>query len=186
MTAKSFIQVMNNLVPEDMREALWTRCMSKNWYFGPPSRVGSRSPFWKMDLDDDPAVQRFWESIKATCEARVEGTLSVLRQYANGHTYGLGDQIHQDDHREGTYTLLYYPMPSWEDDWEGETIYKDPKGEIIVAIKPAPNRAVLFDSRIPHVGRAPARSYGGLRVTIAFKLRMEVASPSSSLGSVSA
>lgn len=34
----------------------------------------------------------------------------------------------------------------------------------------AGDRAVLFDSRIPHYGRAPSRAFAGLRVTIAFKL----------------
>ncbi|MEE2969825.1 MAG: CHASE2 domain-containing protein [Pseudomonadota bacterium] len=43
-------------------------------------------------------------------------------------------------------------------------------GEVVLAVKPASNRAILFDARIPHVGRAPSRFYGGLRVTVAFKL----------------
>jgi len=147
--------------------------MSKHWYFGPPSREGSSSPFWKMDLEDDPATRALWEHARSACEAKVCSGLTVLRQYANGHTYGLGDQIHQDDTREGTYTLLYYPMPVWHDDWEGETLYRDRTGEVILTVKPVPNRAVLFDSRIPHMGRAPSRAYGGLRVTVAFKLMVK-------------
>ncbi len=38
------------------------------------------------------------------------------------------------------------------------------------AISPRPNRAVLFDSRIPHAGRAPGRMCPELRVTVAYKL----------------
>jgi SM-20-related protein len=93
-----------------------------------------------------------------------------VRQYANGHTYGLGGQPHTDDARPGTFTLLYYPMPVWLPEWEGETLFYDLQGELIGGVKPAPNRAVLFDSRIPHCGRAPGRACPALRVTVAFKL----------------
>jgi len=41
----------------------------------------------------------------------VQQPLTVLRQYANGHTYGQGGLLHHDDKRPDTYTLLYYPMP---------------------------------------------------------------------------
>ena len=94
----------------------------------------------------------------------------MLRQYANGHTYGLGGRSHQDDQRENTFTLLYYPMPVWEHLWDGETMYFNAAGDVLAAVRPQPNRAVIFDSRIPHAGRAPSRFFSGLRVTVAFKL----------------
>jgi SM-20-related protein len=62
-------------------------------------------------------------------------------------------------------------IPEWSEAWGGETLYQDEKGEVIAAIRPAPNRAVLFDSTIPHAGTPPSRAFGGLRVTIAFKLK---------------
>ena len=61
-------------------------------------------------------------------------------------------------------------MLGWETNLDGETVYQDNNGEVVLAVKPAPNRAILFDARIPHVGRAPSRFYGGLRVTVTFKL----------------
>jgi len=170
MSIKPFIHVMDKLAPADLHEAVWEACMSKNWYFGHGSGNNSGVSFWKMDLDDDPATSRLWQFVKPACEEKIGRSLKVLRQYANGHTYGLGGGVHLDDQREGTYTLLYYPMPTWQPDWDGETIYQDQNGEILLAVKPAPNRAVLFDGRIPHAGRAPSRFYGGLRVTLAFKL----------------
>ena len=57
-------------------------------------------------------------------------------------------------------------MLGWETNWDGETVYQDNNGEVVLAVKPAPNRAILFDARIPH----PSRFYGGLRVTVACKL----------------
>ena len=97
----------------------------------------------------------------------------MLRQYANGHTYGQGGRPHRDDERPGTFTLLYYPMPEWRGEWEGETVFVDEREEVIAALKPEPNRAVFFDSRVLHCGRAPGRRFEGLRVTLAFKLEAE-------------
>jgi Rps23 Pro-64 3,4-dihydroxylase Tpa1-like proline 4-hydroxylase len=61
-------------------------------------------------------------------------------------------------------------MPEWRLEWDGETVFFDAKGEVMAGVRPAPNRAVIFDSRIPHAGRAPSRACTALRVTVAFKL----------------
>jgi SM-20-related protein len=173
MSDKPFLHVIDKLAPDDLHQAVWDSCMSKNWYFGHGSGDNRGVSFWKMDLDDDPATTRLWEHARADCESRIGRSLKMLRQYANGHTYGLGGGVHLDDDRERTYTLLYYPMLAWQTEWDGETVYQDQNGEVMLAVKPVPNRAVLFDARIPHAGRAPSRFYGGLRVTVAFKLIAE-------------
>jgi hypothetical protein len=168
---KPFLRIIPRLAPKELQEAVWKACMEKRWYFGNQSVDGVAGlPFWKMDLDGDDAVSKLWQLSKDGCEKATGRKLRVARQYANGHTYGLGGQPHVDDTREGCYTLLYYPMPDWKPHWEGETLFYDRRGEVVAGVKPAPNRAVLFDSRIPHSGRAPARSCVALRVTLAFKL----------------
>jgi hypothetical protein len=125
-----------------------------------------------MDLEGDTAFDAIWEHIRPRCEALAGGPLRVIRQYANGHTYGLGGQPHADDHRPGSYTLLYYPIQEWNDGWDGETVFFDEHGEIVRAVRPRPNRAIVFDSRIPHAGRAPSRICPALRVTVAYKLEV--------------
>jgi SM-20-related protein len=164
------IQYLPELAPEPLRRDLWEACIEKRWYFGNVSVGGTAVPFWKMDLDDCAAATRVWEHAKARCEQLSGFALKVVRQYANGHTYGQGGQPHRDDERPGAYTLLYYPMPEWRPEWEGETMFVDERGEVITAIKPERNRAVFFDSRILHAGRAPSRAFPGLRVTVAYKL----------------
>lgn len=170
MANSGIIRVIDKLASPDLHQAVWDACMSKHWYFGHGSGDKSGLSFWKMDLDENDAASRLWEQAQPKCEALVGAGLRVLRQYANGHTYGLGGGLHRDDVREGTYTLLYFPMVEWQSHWDGETIYQDERGEVLLAVKPAPNRAVLFDARIPHAGRAPSRFFGGLRVTVAYKL----------------
>ena len=172
MSDKRTIRILKDLAPPELHQAAWKETgLSARWYFGHSSGPEGEIPFWKMDLDDNPVLQRLWEHAKPRCEEHIGQPLRVLRQYANGHTYGQGGAVHRDDFVAGTHTLIYYPMLEWHEDWAGETVYQDENGEVIAAIRPAPNRAVLFDSTIPHAGRAPHRSFGGLRVTIAFKLK---------------
>lgn len=159
------------LLPEDLQRAAWELCQRPQWLFGNVSTVGRSLPFWKMDLDGEPIMEAVWRHAQPTCEGLAQGPLRIVRVYANGHTYGQGGQAHQDDVRDETYTLLYYPMFEWRREWEGETVFYD-GGEIARAYLPAPNRALFFDSRIEHAGRPPSRAFGGLRISIAFKLEL--------------
>jgi hypothetical protein len=176
------LEILDTLAAPQLHEAAWQECNRKAWYFGNVSNDKHETPFWKMELDGVAAFDAIWEAARPRCEELAGGPLRVVRQYANGHTYGLGGSPHLDDSRPGTYTLLYYPMPVWEHLWEGETVFYDEAGEVALAVRPKPNRAVFFDSRIPHAGRAPSRLCTALRVTVAFKLeRAEaVAEPSAS------
>lgn len=174
--SEPLLKVIEDLAPAPLHSAAWEVCSGKRWYFGHGSHDSDWSRFWKMDLDGESPFNAIWEHIRPRCEALAGAPLRVVRQYANGHTYGLGGQPHLDDVRPGSYTLLYYPNPEWKDGWEGETVFYDDDGEIALAVRPRPNRAVFFDSRILHAGRAPSRLCPALRVTVAYKLQA-VAAP---------
>jgi SM-20-related protein len=164
------LEVLEELAPAELHARACDVCRGKGWYFGHGSHEGDSLPFWKMDLEGDPALDAIWQGARERCEGLAGGPLRVIRQYANGHTYGLGGKPHPDDVRPGSFTLLYYPMLEWKDGWDGETVFLDEHGEIALAVRPRPNRAVFFDSRILHAGRAPSRSCPALRVTVAYKL----------------
>ena len=169
--ASPLLEMRDAFAPPALCAAVWHSCTAQRWYFGNQSDATQGGlPFWKMDLDGVPALDALWQFARPLCESAAGHPLRVVRQYANGHTYGLGGQAHTDDSRPGCFTLLYYPMPEWHPQWEGETFFYATTGEVISAIVPRPNRAVFFDSRIPHAGRAPARACPALRVTVAFKL----------------
>jgi hypothetical protein len=179
------LEIIDDLVPAPLHNTAWEVCSGTGWHFGHGSHDGDWGRFWKMELDRVPAFDEIWEQARARCEAFAGAPLRVIRQYANGHTYGLGGQPHLDDHRPGSYTLLYYPNLEWKDGWDGETVFYDGAGEIALAVRPRPNRAVFFDSRILHAGRAPGRLCPALRVTVAYKLEavgaQEPAAPSDSV-----
>lgn len=166
------LELIDRAAPGDLFAQACAVCQGKGWYFGNASNQRDGSQFWKMDLDGNAVFDAIWEHVRPQCEALAGAPLRVLRQYANGHTYGLGGRPHADDHRPGTFTFLYYPMPEWKDSWDGETVFYEASGEIMFAVKPRPNRGVFFDSRIAHNGRAPSRSCAALRVTVAYKLEV--------------
>jgi hypothetical protein len=166
------LEVFDDAAPPDLFQQACAVCQGNGWYFGHGTARKLEARFWKMDLDGNPVFAAIWEHVRPRCEALAGAPLRVIRQYANGHTYGLGGRTHADDERPGTFTFLYYPMPEWDDAWEGETVYYDAAGEIVFSTRPRPNRGLFFDSRIPHVGRAPSRSCHALRVTVAYKLEI--------------
>jgi SM-20-related protein len=147
---EAIIQVLDAPLSDDVCHGVTEAVAQKRWYFGNASVVGEDPGFWKMDLDGEPALDALWGALRAPCEELARARLTVIRQYANGHTYGLGGRTHAD--------------------WGGETVFHRTNGDIALAVLPKPKRAILFDARIPHEGRAPSRNFGGLRVTIAFKL----------------
>lgn len=163
------IEVRDDILSSDLQEQAVRVCSGKSWYFGQVSTPGDAA-FWKMDLGGNVAFDAIWQCCRGWCEKSAGMPLKVSRQYANGQTYGLDGAAHRDDNRPGCYTLLYYPVTQWDRAWGGETFFYNATGEIVKAILPAPNRAVLFDSRILHRGAGPARGCVQLRVSVAFKL----------------
>src|SRR6185437_4703953 len=164
------LEVLEDLVPTTLHAAAWAECQSAKWRFGHGSTRDNPAQFWTMDLQDNPVFDEIWRHAQPRCEAIAGSRLRVIRQYANGHTFGLGGGVHADDLRPGTFTLLYYPNPQWKNGWDGETAFYDSSGEVTRTVRPRPNRAVFFDSRISHVGRVPSRLCTELRVTVAYKL----------------
>lgn len=94
---------------------------------------------------------------------------SLVRCYANAHTFGVEGSIHGDSRSPGNYTTICYVNPMWKPDWAGETVFLNDLGDIWQAVLPKPGRVVTFDGRIKHAARALSRSSPALRVTLMFK-----------------
>ena len=95
----------------------------------------------------------------------------LVRCYVNGYTYGTDGYFHADSQRPDEYTTILYVNDYWEPDWAGETVFLGKDGDIIKAVLPRRNRAVIFPSAIQHAGRAVSRKCMVLRKALIFKAR---------------
>ena len=146
---------------------------SSKWSFNgiPDSDQPNKIIFWYLPLDNDHFfTKKIFEKIKTTTNQN----FSLERVYANGQTYGLSGSLHVDQELGNNqyYTFLYYVQPTWEPEWGGQTVFCDNKENIIYSQFPTPNLGILFNSEILHAGLEPTRLCKLLRVTVAFKLKL--------------
>lgn len=98
-------------------------------------------------------------------------THSLIRCYANAHTFGLDGSIHRDNSAEvAMTTTILYCHRLWPIPWGGELVFYDDCVESIVAsVNPKPNRIVIFPGHMPHVAKSPSRVCRDLRISLVFK-----------------
>tara|TARA_R100000030_G_C3245014_1_gene121560 strand:- start:338 stop:892 length:555 start_codon:yes stop_codon:yes gene_type:complete len=183
MINQKIIKILGNALQEKTITETNNFLLSKDlpWYFSQTSILDNvDSPtFWisKFNLLENKIILNLWSEIYTTLQSEQiidNQNIEVLRVYANGQTYGLESSVHLDEVEPNHYTVLYYAVnDTWDTDWHGETIFYDDNEEQVIAVcQPKRNSFVFFDSRIPHVGMSPSKQYNGLRVTLAFKLRV--------------
>ena len=84
-----------------------------------------------------------------------------------GKTAGQSGSAHLDDN---DFTFLYYANTTWEPEWKGELIFLDNDKQPFKVVGYKPNRALLFPGRILHYANGPDRFFGGMRISLAYKL----------------
>lgn len=134
------------------------------------SFTGGRPPnsFWHMDgLEDEPYFrEHLFQEICRT----LGRTFEIERIYANGQTALQHGAPHADD---GEVTFLYYPNPQWKFSWNGALFFMGDvkRREVSSVVQYKPNRALLFPADLVHYADAPSKSFTGLRISLAYKLR---------------
>ena len=162
-------QILDDALSPSLYDALCELVQSPGWQFGHRSNSDGPEQFWWRPLDHDVEPHIALKELGPWLESTAAAGYRIQRIYANGQTAGLDGRIHQDSAQAGSFTLLVFLVSSWKPEWGGEFVLH-PEGQDPIFIHPKPNRAVLFDGTIPHMGRAPARGCYELRVTLAFKL----------------
>ena len=130
--------------------------------------TGGRPPntFWHMDdLEEEPFFRDYLFSLICSKLGR---TFEIERVYANGQTSLQYGAPHQDD---GDVTFLYYPNPEWKYSWNGSLLFVGTR-ELAKVVSYRPNRAVVFPADLLHYADAPSKHFTGLRVSLAYKLRL--------------
>lgn len=177
--AKGGVMVENTLTIHDnfLSHEDYSRCWSLikdgSWRFSGTSN-GTGPTFWYMELIENPFMLDLFEKI--TMSLGLQGKCRLRRLYANGQTYGLDGDFHQDSTDPNDYTFLLYVTNYASSDVDsigGYTMFKF-SNDHIECIEPIANRGVLFSSCIFHKGIAPNRSSYDLRTTIAFKFTIHI------------
>ncbi|MDP9651471.1 2OG-Fe(II) oxygenase [Paraburkholderia caledonica] len=112
-------------------------------------------------------VMAAWKSLKA-------GLLyghTLVRCYANAHTYGVEGYPHFDSRTRDNFTTIVYVNRNWAAEWAGETVFLNDSGDIIYSILPKPARIVTFPGDLLHCARAVSRSCPTARMTLIFKTK---------------
>lgn len=70
---------------------------------------------------------------------------------------GAESYFHPDGFEDSDLTFLYYMNSEWGLNWGGETLFCDANGEPDLAVRCAPNRGVVFPSKLLHRIASPSR-----------------------------
>ena len=138
--------------------------------------------YWHHDFDGKPpshnnecvAGQLESPFIRSMWSRLADGPFhghTLIRCYANGHTFGVAGAPHVDRRQDGYWSLVFYAVPEWQPGWSGETVFFDRTGDILGVSQPRPNRLVVFPSNVLHAARGVERFCPALRVCFVFKTR---------------
>ena len=158
------IEILDNFFDAATQEEILRLMERPKWSF-----TGGRIPnqFWHMDgLEAEPFFRQ--KLFSRICKSLGE-EYDVVRIYANGQTATQHGSPHTDD---GDFTFLYYPNPRWKPSWGGALHFFDDDGATVHAVDYKPNRAVFFPADLVHAAEAPSAEFPGLRVSLAYKLKL--------------
>ena len=159
------IKVFDDFLSEDVQKEVYELLLRPKWHLKGGT---SDNPFWHMDnLEEEDYFNTFlFEKIKEVLD--LKDGVRVRRIYANGQTAGQCGSPHKDD---GDFTFLYYPNLEWKVEDQGHLFFfKDEEVSRVIQYKP--NRALVFPAKIMHYADAPSRFYNGLRISLAYKLKV--------------
>jgi Rps23 Pro-64 3,4-dihydroxylase Tpa1-like proline 4-hydroxylase len=116
-----------------------------------PSVNSKQGTFLKSayNKDDFEKLEIFTYNFKSIIDNHMQG-LELSMFWANATTHLPDSRFHSDGRTKGRKTLLYYVNNKWDSDWGGETLFKNSQDVLEKAIEFKPNRAVVFDSFLPH------------------------------------
>lgn len=190
MFATDQISVLDNFFPENLNADVQEYFKTVEWMYGTKSiqtMFRDSLPHWskyffqaedlqigvsasEATISAEP-IQRLYECLKP----HLPPGCKLLRCYANGQTYGTDSKLHSDDSRANTFTLLFYPMKTWQSDWAGETVFWNRQTlEIDTSIHPKSNRLLIFPAPYWHGARPISRYCEELRITLMWKFLLPV------------
>jgi hypothetical protein len=182
------VNIFDNFLTYDELEKCSAAYSKPAWSFGQISQTSPIStPFWMMTLDSEPF---FTKDLLLKIENVTKKKYALQRVYANGQTFGQDGTYHQDDTSDESYTFCLFVNKQITnetvDNIGGEFIFKIPIAAQLpnatgglnhnfsrIVVEPIYNRGILFPSNVFHKGLAFNRYSKGLRISIAWKLKLQ-------------
>jgi hypothetical protein len=171
------IRKFNNFLPAELAQSLIDDIANSGFTYGWRSSKTTGFGHWNKDFSFGDVENGIDTSDKLSgsvlaawnyIQEHYFPNTSLLRCYANAHTYGVEGYPHTDSSRETDHTVVVYLAPAWKREWGGETMFY--KGnDIIHAELPAFNKAVSFPSIVAHQARSVTRICPVARITLMFK-----------------
>jgi SM-20-related protein len=128
---------------------------------------------WKHEftlekLAANPLLKSWHDAIvMKTAELSAGRKLELARVHCNNQPYGDLQHTHQDI--VPGVTAVYFANHEWDENWQGELLLFDRRGEPFYAVAPKPGRLLVFAGDIPHRGGVPSRACYEPRLSVAFK-----------------
>jgi Rps23 Pro-64 3,4-dihydroxylase Tpa1-like proline 4-hydroxylase len=154
------LYVVDNTVNFSNQEALYEFCKNSTFRLG-----HSASSIHPQDLSrfasyltpEELSLTKLDNLFSALIKDKYKQDVKIERSYINVYFPYTPTATHTDNCAEGAITFLYYANPTWQVDWAGETqFFTDDLQDIKKSVLPKGGRAVLFNSSIPHIARAPS------------------------------
>ena len=171
------IGVIDRVLPDDLIIDIEKLITTTGWKYGWRSNnslgyghwnqdFGKGGPENGLDITDNLPIElkTAWEYI----QTMYFPDTTLMRCYANSHTFGVEGYPHTDSFRDNDSTLLIYLNRNWKREWGGETMIYD--GDTIrYAELPKFNKGFAFNGKDWHSAKSLSRICPELRITLMFK-----------------
>lgn len=161
------MKIYKQIINDKDQEYISNIIIHSDWKYFHGSQDGDGNKFFYLDLMNDTFFSVYlFDKIQSI----VPDKLELLRVYMNGHVACSGGKTHVDVESEDAKTMLIYCNDTWDMSFGGGTSFFN-KNEYKV-IYPLPRSGVYFNGNIEHCAQPVSRDFPGIRVTLAYKLRV--------------
>ena len=179
------IRQIKQVFPESLANSVYDFVAGAPFKYGWPSNKDLGYSHWNYTIAPGDAINgldiaHMLPPIIATAWNHVQqeytGAQSLIRCYANAHTFGVEGYPHTDSQRTHDQTLVVYMNKSWRREWGGETVVYA-GDDIAHAELPKFNKGLIFPGKEFHTARSVSRICPELRRTLMFKFAPKLIDP---------
>ena len=174
------IEEYDNVFTQQELDKIREISYSPKWEITNSNPEQGERTFWRMNLMQE---KFFNTTLLRKVEKIVGRKLELEDVYLNGTTTSMASAPHIDAREHNVYVFLAYLNPEWHIQWGGQTIFlnryydvdtQEMRGDVSSKnYFPKFNFATFFPGNIVHIAEAPTRDYYGLRITLAYRVKLK-------------